>query len=429
MTTEEAILSCMLTDEVAAREAVARLTVDDFVVNSHKIIFSAILQNINDGIIPDLITVTSNARSEAILITELSAMVVSTANYREYIDILIEDSSLRKIQSACTDMATEPDVNVAIERITDEINQVKNRMVTGVDYSARATVELTLKAIDDRMLGKRPGIDTPLKKLTTITGGWQQSDLIILAARPSVGKTAFAISCMDMALSKGRSVVFFSLEMSRERIMDRLIIGRSRVDAYNYRTGKLNNDEILKVQNAAGYYAEVRAWINDKGIIGINDVEAFSIARKRDGMCDMIIIDYLQLMQTRQVKGRTRDGELSELTRSLKLLAKELDVPVIVLSQLNREVEKRANKRPCLADLRESGAIEQDADLVLMLYRGALYGEQFVTIGNEEISTVGLGEITIAKHRNGEVGTEYFSHNDSLTRIGSWPTSEYGSEF
>jgi len=326
-------------------------------------------------------------------------------------------------------MAMEPDVNTAMEKLTDEIGQVKNRMITGIDYSARATVELTLKAIDDRMLGKRPGIDTPLKKLTVITGGWQQSDLIILAARPSVGKTAFAISCMDMALSKGKSVVFFSLEMSRERIMDRLIIGRSKVDAYNYRTGKLTNDEILKVQNAAGYYSEVRAWINDKGIIGINDVEAFSIARKREGLCDMIIIDYLQLMQTRKEKNRTRDGELSELTRSLKLLAKELDVPIIVLSQLNREVEKRSNKRPCLADLRESGAIEQDADLVLMLYRGALYGEQFITIGNEEISTVGLGEITIAKHRNGEVGTEYFSHNDSLTRIGSWPTSEYGTEF
>lgn len=429
MTTEEAILSCMLTDEIAAREAVARLTVDDFVVNSHKIIFNAILQNINDGIIPDLITVTSNARHEALLITELSSMIVSTANYREYIDILIEDSSLRKIQSVCTDMAMEPDVNTAMEKLTDEIGQVKNRMITGIDYSARATVELTLKAIDDRMLGKRPGIDTPLKKLTVITGGWQQSDLIILAARPSVGKTAFAISCMDMALSKGKSVVFFSLEMSRERIMDRLIIGRSKVDAYNYRTGKLTNDEILKVQNAAGYYSEVRAWINDKGIIGINDVEAFSIARKREGLCDMIIIDYLQLMQTRKEKNRTRDGELSELTRSLKLLAKELDVPIIVLSQLNREVEKRSNKRPCLADLRESGAIEQDADLVLMLYRGALYGEQFITIGNEEISTVGLGEITIAKHRNGEVGTEYFSHNDSLTRIGSWPTSEYGTEF
>ena len=139
----------------------------------------------------------------------------------------------------------------------------------------------------------------------------------------------------------------------------------------------------------------------------------------------MVIIDYIQLMQTRQIKGRTRDGELAELSRSLKMLAKELNVPVIVLSQLNREVEKRSNKRPILADLRESGAIEQDADIVLMLYRAAYYGEQSVKIGNGEISSLGIGEVIIAKHRNGETGIEYWTHNDSLTRIGGYPSIEF----
>ena len=426
MTTEEAILSCMLNNQVAAREGVARLTADDFVTTLGKDVFNAIAKNIYDGIEPDLITVTRHCRHHAVAITELSGVISSTANYREYIDILIEESSLRRIHGACADITAEPDIHKVIERLTQEANVAKNRMTTGVDYSAKSTVESTLKAMDDRMLGKRPGIDTPLKRLTVVTGGWQPANLIVVAARPSVGKTAFAISCADMAITAGKSVLFFSLEMSRELIMDRLIMGRSGIDAYNYRTGKMSNEDVVKAQNAAGYYAEARLWINDKGIIGLGDVEAFALSKKQDGLCDMVIIDYLQLMKTRQEKGRTRDGELSELTRGLKLLAKELDVPIILLSQLNRELEKRANKRPCLADLRESGAIEQDADIVLMLYRGALYGEQYVTIGNEQIPTLGLGEVTIAKHRNGQTGTEYFSHNDSLTRIGSWPSHEYG---
>ena len=427
MTTEEAILSCMLNDEVAAREGVARLTDDDFVTQFGKDVFNATAKNISEGIVPDLITVSRHCRHHAVGVTELSGMVSSTANYKEYIDILIEDSSLRRLQGVCADVAAEPDINRAIERLTTETGIVKNRMGTGVDYSAKSAVESTLKAMDDRILGKRPGIDTPLKRLTVITGGWQPSNLIVIAARPSVGKTAFAISCADMAIKAGKAVLFFSLEMARELIMDRLIMGRSGIDAYNYRTGKMSNEDVMKAQTAAGYYADAKIWINDKGIIGLNDIEAFSLSKKQDGLCDMVVIDYLQLMKTRQEKGRTRDGELSELTRGLKLLSKELDVPVILLSQLNRELEKRANKRPCLADLRESGAIEQDADIVLMLYRGALYGEPFVTIGNEQISTMGLGEVTIAKHRNGQTGTEYFSHNDSLTRIGSWPSQEYGS--
>ena len=427
MTTEEAILSCMLNDQVAAREGVARLTADDFVTTLGKDVFNAIAKNIYDGIEPDLITVSRHCRNHTVAITELSGIISSTANYREYIDILIEESSLRRIQGACADITAEPDIHKVIERLTTEASVAKNRMTTGVDYSAKSTVESTLKAMDDRMLGKRPGIDTPLKRLTVVTGGWQPANLIVVAARPSVGKTAFAISCADMAITAGKSVLFFSLEMSRELIMDRLIMGRSGIDAYNYRTGKMSNEDVIKAQNAAGYYAEARLWINDKGIIGLGDVEAFTLSKKQDGLCDMVIIDYLQLMKTRQEKGRTRDGELSELTRGLKLLAKELDVPIILLSQLNRELEKRANKRPCLADLRESGAIEQDADIVLMLYRGALYGEQFVVIGNEEVPTQGLGEVTIAKHRNGQTGTEYFSHNDSLTRIGSWPSYEYGT--
>lgn len=427
MNPEEAILSCMLNDEIAAREGASRLVSGDFTSQERIKVFEAICQNINDGLIPDLITVSRLCKQDRLYITDLSSRISSTANYREYINAVIEESSLRSLHLSCLKAQDNIDVEEIADNLIKDINGIKNRMLASDDYSAIATVTKTLNSLDQRILGKKPGLTTPINRLTNITGGWQDSDLIIIAARPSIGKTAFALACVARALEQQQAVIYFSLEMSRERLMDRLIIGKSGIDAFYYRTGKLNDKDLLSVQQAAGYFADSRIWINDKGSIGLGEIEAFCMAKKKEGDCDLIIVDYLQLMKTRQQKGKTRDSELSELSRGLKLLAKDLDVPIIVLSQLNREVEKRSNKRPILADLRESGAIEQDADIVIMLYRGAYYGEQYVKIGNEEISTLGIGELILAKHRNGETGTEYWSHNDSLTRIGSWPSNEYGS--
>lgn len=425
MNAEEAILSCMLNDEIAAREGASRLLATDFTTAERIKIFEAICQNLTDGLVPDLITVSRICKQERLYITDLSSRVSSTANYREYINAVIEDASLRFIQMSCLKSQASKDVEEITSALGRDINTIRNRLIATDDYSATATVTKTLEALDQRILGKKPGIITPVSKLTNITGGWQASDMVIIAARPSIGKTAFALACASKALEQGKAVIYFSLEMSRERLMDRLLIGRADVDALYYRSGKLQDKDILKVQQAGGYFADSRLWINDKGSIGLGEVEAFCLAKKKEGDCDLVIIDYLQLMKTRQVKGRTRDSELAELSRGLKMMAKDLDVPVIVLSQLNREVEKRGNKRPILADLRESGAIEQDADIVIMLYRAAYYGEQYVKIGNEEISSLGLGELILAKHRNGETGTEYWTHNDSLTRIGGYPSTEF----
>ena len=425
MTAEEAILACMLTDEIAAREGSSRLMASDFVLPAHIRIFTAICEDILAGILPDIVTVTRRCKQDAVQIMDLSSSISSTANYKEYIQAVIEESSLRKLKAMGVDLQNSIDINQAADDVAHELTGIHNRMLAADDYSARASVELAIKSFMDRAAGTNPGIDTPVHKLTTITGGWQSSDLIIIAARPSIGKTAFAIACMNTAISQSKSVIFFSLEMSRERIMDRMIIGRAGVDALYYRAGSLPDESYMRVKEAAAYYREAPLWIYDKGMVGIGEVEAFCLTKKKEGQCDMVIIDYIQLMQTRQIKGRTRDGELAELSRSLKMLAKELNVPVIVLSQLNREVEKRSNKRPILADLRESGAIEQDADIVLMLYRAAYYGEQSVKIGNGEISSLGIGEVIIAKHRNGETGIEYWTHNDSLTRIGGYPSIEF----
>jgi replicative DNA helicase len=272
-------------------------------------------------------------------------------------------------------------------------------------------------ALEERVVGKNPGITTPVPKLTSYTGGWQPSDLIIIAARPSMGKTAFALACVQKAVEEDKAVVFFSLEMARERLMDRLIVGHADVDARNYKFGKLSEEDRVKVYNSAEYFKTRQITINDRGSIGLAEIEAFATAKKKEGKCDIIIVDYIQLMKVRHDKNKTRDGELSEISRGMKLMARDMNIPVIVLSQLNRQVEQRANKRPMISDLRESGAIEQDADIILLLYRAAYYNEEIIEVKGEKVASKGIGEVTIGKHRNGEIGTEYFAHNDSMTRI------------
>ena len=417
MTPEQAILSCMLNDIVIAKEAVSRLEVYDFVDDKNRKIFNAIQRNIADGVIPEIITVTRHCKELAVYITELSSELSSTANYQEYISILIEEGSVRRFHESAAHIVNLGTTDEIIERITEELNFVENRLCGVEDYSTEKTITKSLVSFEERAIGKNPGINTPIKNLTNYTGGWQPSDLVILAARPSVGKTAFALACVQRAIEQDKSVVFFSLEMARERLMDRLIVGYSDVDALRFKLGKLDERERKRIYDVAEWLKSRHIIINDRGSIGMTEIEAFATARKKEHKCDMIIVDYIQLMKARQDRNKTRDGELSEISRGLKLLARDLSVPVIALSQLNRQVEQRANKKPMLSDLRESGAIEQDADIVLMLYRAAYYGEQETMIDGRNVPSVGVGEVIIAKHRNGNVGSEYFNHNESMTRI------------
>ncbi len=422
MTPHQAILSCMLNDVVIAKEAVSRLVVDDFIEDNDRRVFKAIAKNISDGVVPELITVTRHCKDLAAYVAELSSSISSTANYQEYIAILIEEGSVRRFQAGAPQLLSMDSTEEIIGFLSTEIEAAEGRLAGVEDYSTAKTVNKSLVALEERVIGKNPGIDTPLPALTTNTGGWQPSDLVILAARPSMGKTAFALACVMSAVKEGKSVIMFSLEMARERIMDRLIVGLSGVDATRYKLGKIDEAERQRVYDAAESLKGMNIIINDRGSIGLTEIEAFATARKKEGRCDMVIVDYIQLMKTRQDKNKTRDGELSEISRGLKLMARDLSVPVIVLSQLNRQVEQRSSKRPMLSDLRESGAIEQDADIVLMLYRAAYYGEREVTVDGRNYPSDGIGEIIIAKHRNGSVGTEFFAHNDSMTRIGEFKT-------
>jgi len=424
---EEALLGCMLIDGDAqiAREATPLLDSDDFIDPVGRRIFEAIRKILNEGAVPDLISVSRLCPKDIEDIAELSSKIVHTHNWRRYFMEVIQDSSLRKLQKRGREIQNEPDIDGALEALISEINIIQSRLQGPEDFSAKSIAQLSMNGLDERSVGQKPGLITPIPLLTSYIGGWRSPDLITIAARPSIGKTAFGLANADKTLEQGKAVIIFSLEMKRAQLLDRLIIGRSGVDALGYRTGKLSADEFMRAQNAAGYYADQRLWIVDKGSISLGEIEAFCMKKRKEGNCDLVIVDYLQLMKTRSQKNRTRDGDIAELSRGFKLLAKDLDVPVMVLSQLNREVEKRGNKRPILSDLRESGAIEQDADIVIMLYRAAYYGERYVNVGHEEISSQGIGELSISKHRNGETGTIFWTHNDSLTRIGGYPSTDY----
>jgi replicative DNA helicase len=422
---ERGFLSCAINSIEAALAGASRAKVSDFTLPVYRRIFSAILDLLAEGKPVDPILVIQKSQKDRDDIWNLSSEISSTANWEYYLDRLVHDAKLRELKAAGVKLQEAVDVNEALNLLNAEIKDTHKRLIPPEDSSAKAAATDSLNDMDQRQLGKKTGIITPVPLLTTYTGGWPPGNLIIIAARPSIGKSAFGIATAVTGLAHGSAVIFFSVEMRKGEIMNRMIIGHSGVDAYRFGAGKLHNDEILRAQTAAGYFADTRLWLCDRSNIGVGDIYAFCKSKKESGNCDMIIIDYLQLLEPGGKKNNTRDRDMAEISRGLKILARDLNVPVIVLSQLNRDPERRGSKQPMLADLRDSGAIEQDADIVLMLYRAAYYGESYVNIGHEQISSLGIGEITIAKNRNGQTGKIYFTHNESLTKIGGWPSTEF----
>lgn len=261
------------------------------------------------------------------------------------------------------------------------------------------------------------GIPTGFDALDHVTAGWQRGDLNILAARPSVGKTAFALHLARAAAMAGRHVVVFSLEMQGERLGDRWLLAATEgVDPQHLRSGQLTPGEVRQVHEASAELSRLPILIDDHPMTSMDRVRSSARLLKSKNRCDMVIVDYLQLCDMRSdQKNRNREQEVAQASRKAKLLAKELDIPVLLLSQLNRASDGSIDHRPTLSNLRESGAIEQDADMVMLLCRPALYGK---TVDKKSTyPTDGLGIVIIAKHRNGKTGEVYFHHNQSMTKL------------
>lgn len=409
---EQSILGSALLSKDALMNIMEVVTADDFYNEKHREIFDAISDLYRKSSPVDTLTVSEELNKRNSLemvggrayIAALSVAVPSTSNAEEYARIVAEKASLRRLIQTADDIvqksyeeSMEPnEVLDYAERGIFEIAQKGQRS----EYAHIKDVLLENINIIDKMAqmeGNLTGITTGFQDLDQLTSGLHRSDLIILAARPAMGKTAFALSVAQQAAIKGNaSVMIFSMEMSKEQLGQRLLSMESRIDMQNLKTGKLERKDWDQINMALDALSKARIHIDDTPGISIMEMKNKCRRLKAEQGLDLIVVDYLQLMNM-EGKNESRVQEISALSRNLKLLARELDCPVIVLSQLSRAPEQRPNHRPMLSDLRESGSIEQDADIVIFLYRDEYY--------NEDTEFPGECEVIVAKHRSGPTGT------------------------
>ena len=411
---EQSVIGAMLMDRDAIIAASEIITGADFYQHQYGVIFDAMVELFNEGKPVDLVTLQNRLREKDVppeissmeFVRDLLNAVPTSANVRHYANIVSEKAVLRRliklteeIENDCY-LNKEP-VEVIMEETEKKMFQLLGQRNSGDFMPIRQVVINTLENIEraSKTKGNVTGIPTGFTDLDYKTSGLQNSDFILIAARPSMGKTAFVLNIAQyMAFKKDKAVAIFSLEMSREQLMNRLLSMESKVDSQHLRTGNLKDDEWSKLIESAGMIGESRLMIDDTPGISIGEMRSKCRKYKLEHGLDIIIIDYLQLMSgSGKSSSESRQQEISDISRSLKALARELNVPVVALSQLSRAVEQRTDHRPMLSDLRESGAIEQDADVVMFIYRDDYY--------NKDSENKGIAEIIIAKQRNGPIGT------------------------
>jgi len=435
---EQSVLGAMLIETTAIPRAIEILPPDSFYTARHQKIYQAILSLFERGNPVDLITLTEELKRRgelddiggAYYISELTTKVASAANVEYHARIIAEKSLLRKMIETMTGLVGKgydpsADAFELLDEAESEIFRISDSQLRKSASSMNEVLKATLaqlEAVHGREDGLT-GVPSGFHRLDVMTGGWQKSDLAIIAARPSMGKTAFALACArNAALHPERpaGVAIFSLEMSAQQLAQRLLTSEARVDAQAARTGRLSDDDWPRLARAAGRLSAAPIFIDDTPGLSILELRAKCRRLKAEHDIGLVIVDYLQLMHgTGGGKNSNREQEIAQISRSLKSLAKEIDVPVVALSQLSRAVETRGgDKRPQLSDLRESGSIEQDADVVMFIYRAERYG---ITVDDNGNSTEGMAEIIIGKQRNGPIGdvpmafVKHFARFENLT--------------
>lgn len=440
---ESVILGACLTETTAMVLVGDKLSPEMFYETKFGEIYSALLSMYHSGKAIDLVTVRAELASRGKLeavggayeLVRLAGRVASSAHL-EYHALILRQMYIRRemIAGLHTLLASAADESVDLSDALADLHRLAGHLESGaVSNNCLRDMERlmqdTLEQMDKRVENNRngiTGIPTGLRELDRLTAGWQQGDLNIIAARPSVGKTAFALHLALAAGRAGKHVLVNSLEMQGERLGDRWLCAQAaNVDAGHLKTGLLDAGERQQALEAARLLSALPVYVDDNPKMSMDHIRSSALLQKSKGRCDLLIIDYLQLCEMKSgQKNRNREQEVAEASRKAKLIAKELDIPVILLCQLNRECEMRADKRPALSDLRESGAIEQDADVVMLLYRPALYG--LTPERRSKFPSEGLGMVILAKHRNGETGDVYFGHNPAMTKIGEYvPPTEW----
>ena len=422
---EQAILGSMLTDKDAVINAIEVLREDSFYREDNRAIYAAILGLYAKSEPIDIITVKAelieNGNFERIggleYLASLPEKVPTTANVDKYIKIVDEKSMLRNLINSANEMVAlgfnetedvDQIMDMAEKKIFD-LSQKKNSK--GYTQLKDVLVESFAKLEElYNQKGRISGISTGFADLDLRTSGLHNSDLIIVAARPAMGKSAFAINiATNVAVQSKKPVAIFNLEMSKDQVGNRILCSEAMVDNNKIRTGQVEDDDWVKLASTLGRLSEAPIYIDDTAGISIMEIRAKCRKLKMERDIGLVVIDYLQLIQGSGTKNSSREQEISEISRSLKILAKELNIPVIALSQLSRSVEKRDDKRPMLSDLRESGAIEQDADIVMFLYRDDYY--------NEDSEKKNIAEVILAKHRGGSTGTVDLAWLPSYTKF------------
>ncbi|MCB6366395.1 replicative DNA helicase [Intestinibacillus massiliensis] len=408
---EQAVIGSMLIDPACIPEVIEQLRTDDFYAEENSRIFETIYSMFNSAMKIDAVTVLDQLKAQGVYdeaggrayLMQLMDVTPTAANVREYASIVRDKSMLRAIAGAAADiqnLAFEGAGSAAdiAELAEQKIYSVRHgREIKGLSHIKNVIMDLYAR-LDE--LGQSdsdiPGIPTGFHDLDHALTGLNKSDLILIAARPGMGKTAFALNiALNAAKSSKKDVVVFQLEMSKDQLASRFLSNEALIESQKLKTGNLDQDDWIKIARASNVLAKTRIYVDDNPAITVAEIKA-KCRRLGDGL-GLIVIDYLQLMQSGGRRNDNRVQEVADISRSLKIMAKELNVPVICLSQLSRAAEQRADKRPMLSDLRESGAIEQDADIVLFIYRDDYY--------NEDSEDKNVAEILIAKNRHGATGS------------------------
>jgi len=431
---EESILSAILLDNSTLLDVLETLISEDFYRSAHAKMFAAITELFEKNEPVDLVTL-ANILKEKGQLDEVGgatylAKLVDTAplavNAQHYARIIRDKASLRQLIERSNEIATRcfedsGDVDDVIDFAEKAIFEIAGNKNKKSFYPLSQIIGQNIDALEERQGNKTlvTGVSTGFSRLDNLTSGFQNSDLIILAARPSMGKTALALNiARNAAIDANTPVVVFSIEMSKEQLSMRMLCSEARIDSSRLRSGFFSREDWVSLTNAAEVLSDAEIYIDDSPDLSAMAIRAKARRLKMDKNIGLVIIDYLQLMKGRASAER-RDLEISEISRSLKALAKELDIPVVALSQLNRKLEERHDKRPQLSDLRESGALEQDADVVAFIYRDDVYNK------DENNPNKGIAELLLKKQRNGPTGEVKLTFISTYTRFEDLADDKY----
>lgn len=439
---ERAVLGSLLVYYDGMVGVLAKISEDAFYDAKNRAVFNAILKLNNDNIPVDMISVAECLKKEGkldeaggyVYVSKLSNNgTIVEQQVEHYCKLLIQLQVERTLLDMCAEIASRSDgthdVFDTISFADKQLQKISDVLSFGsrmehVGKSLEKAADESIMRTENRRKGKISGVTSGLEDLDTMTSGFKGGELIILAARPAMGKTAMLLYFAKSAAKQGIPVCIYSLEMDSISLADRLILSETNIKAERYRNGYLSNDDFNEISEAKKRLSELPIYVDDNPIVSMRYIRSHSKRMNKQGKCGLILVDYLQLADMAE-KGKNREQEVAQASRTAKIIAKELDVPFILLSQLNRACEERMDKKPQLSDLRESGAIEQDADKVMFVYRPEYYKLK----DQHGQPIIGEGALIMAKQRNGAVGEVAFRYNESLTQIRGYSDSPFENPF